>query len=598
MIKYLSYSALSTYQQCPLKFKFEYIDYLGEIYRQERPYLSFGNSLHSTLAKFFQIKDTKQRTLDSLYSLLKKNWISKGYSSIEEETEYRQLAFSILEHFYETADLTIQPLYIEEFFKLPIKDFFLTGKIDRIDPLPEGGIEIIDYKTGKFLPTQEEIKDDFQLRIYALASLKKYGLLPKKVSIYCLERNIKFSTEFQEEKINKTLEEIIQLYDRISQDKTFQPVKNHFCPACDYLVICPLMGLGVKPAERQKLKEDYQSTIKYLEEIRNELYNLYKGCIEISSTLDRTALMKKSLDIMLKLNDIEKGVFLYKDDDKFKIGYSVGSIYIKDDFHLNLHRISSEPIIVNDIQNKLEYLQLFENPLDIRNLIILPLIIDKKEEKEVLGIVLLANHKDGSDFDNHDAVLLGSISAQIAISLYNATLYELAVTDGLTKLYLHRYFQQRLDQELSRSKRYKSSLSLLMIDIDHFKKLNDTYGHPEGDKILKILAKIFKDSFRETDIIARYGGEEFACILIETGQSGAKETAERLRRTVENYPFNIKGNPIKLTISVGVDTWDFVTSKEEFIEHADRALYAAKNFGRNRVVTYDELKKDNQFFYF
>jgi len=589
MIKYLSYSALSTYQQCPLKFKFEYIDCLGDIYRQERPYLSFGSSLHSTLAKFFQTKETKQRTLDFLFSLLKKNWISKGYSSAEEEAEYRQLAFSILEHFYESADINAQPIYIEEFFKLPIKDFFLTGKIDRIDALSEKEVEIIDYKTGKFVPSEEEIKDDLQLRIYALAAIKKYNLVPKRISIYCLEQNVKLSTEFKQEKLEDTLNEIISLYDKISQDKEFPPLKNHFCSACDYLVICPLMGLGIKPAERQKIKEDYQSTIKYLEGIRNDLYNLFKGSIEISSVLDRNALIKKSLDIILKLSKTEKGIFLYKEENNFKVEYSVGSISLKDNFDLNLQKIGPEPIVINGLQNNPEYAILFKNSQDIKNILLLPLVAKEK----ILGIIILADHRDGSEFDNYDVSLLQSLSVQIAISLYNAILYELAVTDGLTKLFIHRYFQQRLEQELSRSKRYRSSLSLLMIDIDHFKKLNDTYGHPEGDNILRILAKILKEKLRDTDIIARYGGEEFACILTETGHSGAKETAERLRNAVENYKFNIKGNTVKLTISIGVDTWDFVVSKEEFIEHADRALYKAKSLGRNKVVVYNEFKEGN-----
>jgi len=587
MIKYLSYSALSTYQQCPLKFKFEYIDRLGDIYRQERPYLSFGNSLHSTLAKFFQTKDIKQRTLDFLYSLLKKNWISKGYSSAEEESEYRQLAFSILEHFYESADINAQPIYVEEFFKLPIKDFFLTGKIDRIDAISEKEVEIIDYKTGKFVPTEEEIKDDLQLRIYALAAVKKYNLVPKKVSIYCLEQNVKLSTEFEAGKLEGTLNEIIDLYNKISQDKEFPPLKNHFCPACDYLVICPLMGLGLKPAERQKIKEDYQATIKYLEGIRNDLYNLFKGSVEISSVLDRSVLIRKSLDIILKLSRTEKGIFLYKEDDKFKVEYSVGSISLIDNFDLNLNKVSPEPIVINGLNNNSEYAVLFKNPQDIKNVILLPLVAKEK----ILGMIILADHRDGSEFDNYDVSLLRSLSVQIAISLYNAILYELAVTDGLTKLFIHRFFHQRLEQELSRSKRYRSSLSLLMIDIDHFKKLNDTYGHPEGDNVLRIFAKILKEKLRDTDIIARYGGEEFACILTETNSSGARETAERLRSAVENYNFDIKGNPVKLTISIGVDTWDFVISKEEFIEHADRALYKAKSLGRNRVVVYNELKE-------
>ncbi|MDI6641036.1 MAG: diguanylate cyclase [Elusimicrobiota bacterium] len=598
-IKYLSYSALSTYQECPLKFKFEYIDRLGDIYRQDRPYFSFGGSLHTALAKFFQIKDVQQRTLDLLYTLLKKSWISKGYSTVEEETEYRQKAISLLQHFYETADISAQPLYIEEFFRIPIEDFFLSGKIDRIDAISGDKVEVIDYKTGKTVVTQKDLQEDLQLGIYALAVVKKLQLKPQRVTILSLEQNMTFSTEINQERIERTEQEVIKIYRNISEDREFAPKETGLCPYCDYSVICPIMGLGVKPAEKEKFKEDYQATIKYLESIRNDLYALHKASLDVSSILDTNALIKKSLRSIMDLSKVDKGVFItFDDEEKFKVIFSVGTPYVHAQGEVvlphsreeiaKLLKVKSEiiptAVVVNDAPKKPEYLKLISDDPEVRHMILLSLVAKER----LLGLIVLANHKDGSVFDNYDVSLLQSLALQVAISLYNAKLYELAITDGLTKLFIHRYFQQRLDQELSRAKRYRSNLSLLMMDIDHFKNVNDTYGHLEGDTVLRSLANLFKSKLRDTDVVARYGGEEFACILVETGSAGAKETAERLRRAVENHVYTIKNVRVPITISIGVTTYDFNISKEEFIEQADRALYKAKQAGRNRVMVYDE----------
>ena len=196
------------------------------------------------------------------------------------------------------------------------------------------------------------------------------------------------------------------------------------------------------------------------------------------------------------------------------------------------------------------------------------------------------NKKNRTEWGNYDLVFLGNLADSAAISLHNAQLYELAITDGLTKLFIHRYFQNRLDSELIRAKRYNSNISLLMLDIDHFKKVNDTYGHQEGDYVLKKFAKIISDHVRKVDIAARYGGEEFAIILPETGITGAEQVAEHLRYLIEKECFTIDGKSVPITASIGVSSWDKVVSKEEFIEQADRALYRAKHEGRNRVCKF------------
>ena len=182
----------------------------------------------------------------------------------------------------------------------------------------------------------------------------------------------------------------------------------------------------------------------------------------------------------------------------------------------------------------------------------------------------------------------------------------LANKDGLTKLYNHRYFQERLRQEISQAKRQKSFVSFLLMDIDHFKTYNDQNGHPAGDKLLKQLAELLTQhgedgkqntSSRVTDIVARYGGEEFVMILPFTPYDGAKIKAERIRKAVEEYPFEHREKQeLKcISLSIGIATFpDSAKEPAELIEAADRCLYQAKHEGRNRVVgDLDSKTKDH-----
>jgi diguanylate cyclase (GGDEF)-like protein len=164
-------------------------------------------------------------------------------------------------------------------------------------------------------------------------------------------------------------------------------------------------------------------------------------------------------------------------------------------------------------------------------------------------------------------------------------LQSLAATDGLTGLVNRRQFNHQLDSEIARAKRYRGPLSLALFDIDDFKKVNDFYGHPTGDRILQELGQLISNNVRESDISARYGGEEFALILPETGQIDAYELLERLRAMIERTVFCLPDNPMTVTISVGVAQLDPEQAKSyELIEKADAALYQAKKQGKNQVV--------------
>ena len=175
---------------------------------------------------------------------------------------------------------------------------------------------------------------------------------------------------------------------------------------------------------------------------------------------------------------------------------------------------------------------------------------------------------------------LGSIEAQ-----YHEEIYRLTIIDGLTQVYNRRYLLEFLDREMARCLRHERDLSLVLFDIDHFKNINDTFGHLAGDHVLRELAQALKSRIRKEECFARYGGEEFALVLPETGHGNTVFLAENLRKLVEQHPFVFEGKRIPVTFSAGVADLDAAQdSALAFIKAADARLYEAKHRGRNQVV--------------
>jgi diguanylate cyclase (GGDEF)-like protein len=173
-------------------------------------------------------------------------------------------------------------------------------------------------------------------------------------------------------------------------------------------------------------------------------------------------------------------------------------------------------------------------------------------------------------------------------SSYHEEIYRLSTVDGLTQIFNKRYFIETLERELSRARRYDRPLALMMFDIDHFKKCNDTYGHRAGDHVLRHMADLVRQRARKVDVIARYGGEEFAVVLPEIDLAGAAQFGESLRKMVEEEEFVFEGRRIPLAVSVGVADLDpAIASADDLIKKADARLYRAKQSGRNRVVADD-----------
>ena len=178
---------------------------------------------------------------------------------------------------------------------------------------------------------------------------------------------------------------------------------------------------------------------------------------------------------------------------------------------------------------------------------------------------------------------------QAHIVVENSRLVErlrnLAIRDSLTELYNHRHAMDILANEFGRVGRYAAGVSLLMLDLDEFKRVNDEHGHPAGDAVLKEMARVLKETLRTVDSVGRYGGEEFVIILPHTSPEEARATGERIRRKVQGHVFWVGAKPLNVTVSVGVASYPTPTvdSPESLVREADGALYRAKEAGRNRV---------------
>jgi diguanylate cyclase (GGDEF)-like protein len=168
----------------------------------------------------------------------------------------------------------------------------------------------------------------------------------------------------------------------------------------------------------------------------------------------------------------------------------------------------------------------------------------------------------------------------------------LSITDTLTQLYNRRHFHSLAHKELDRAQRTKTVFSLLLIDIDYFKRYNDAYGHVEGDRVLRTMGEVMRKNFRTMDSSFRFGGEEFVALFPETPAAGAMIAAERLRTRFSEVKFRPVpgGKPVTMTVSIGVSTYHDGDTAEDMVRFADLAMYAAKNGGRDRTISYEDLR--------
>jgi len=228
----------------------------------------------------------------------------------------------------------------------------------------------------------------------------------------------------------------------------------------------------------------------------------------------------------------------------------------------------------------------FGDDLEKLNKLMPCLIIPMKSKDSLNGVIILGAKMSCDNYSESEIEFIQNLAKFAAIAVENSRLYLMAILDRMTRLFIHHYFQERLIEELNRSRRNSAPLSLIMADIDHFKNFNDTYGHQQGDIILKNTAKIIKNNIRNVDIPARYGGEEFAVILPNTKLEDAFLVANRLREMIEKAEITGQDTPLHVTVSIGVAQFnpDVDSSSFNLIKRADLSLYSAKEQGRNCVI--------------
>jgi diguanylate cyclase (GGDEF)-like protein len=237
-------------------------------------------------------------------------------------------------------------------------------------------------------------------------------------------------------------------------------------------------------------------------------------------------------------------------------------------------------IVVNDVAANEEFSN--KDQANVQSILCAPLVVND----EAIGVINITNKKELKPFTDEDQQLILALASQAAISIHRSQLYNLAIKDELTGLFIRRFFAQRVAEEIKRADRYHGEFTVIMVDIDHFKKINDTYGHLVGDKALVALARSVESSLRSSDLVSRYGGEEFAILLPETTAEGALPLAERIRQKVESLIVPEMGR--NMTISLGIAVYPKHGSDlTGLIKSADMALYQAKHEGRNRVILWD-----------
>lgn len=343
--------------------------------------------------------------------------------------------------------------------------------------------------------------------------------------------------------------------------------------------------------------EDALTTIENLKQENKKLQTLIQVNAIITSSLDRQDVLKSILKQTKLLMECSRSSILLVDDEEKYLYFEILSddAEMKALSEIRLRRgegvagkvwSTEKPIIIHDANTDNRISKKADEKLKnvTETLIAAPL----KVENQVIGVMEAMNKFNNKPFSEFDLHIFQTLCHQAALSIYNSRLYEMAIKDGMTGLFIKRYYFSRLEEEFSRSRRYKRDLALIMFDLDHFKRCNDTYGHPFGDKVLIKIAEIIKASCRSSDVPARYGGEEFSVIMPEADAKSALVVSERVLEEVEQAEFYHGETKVNITISAGISSLHEHNPEcyRTLIDFADRALYMSKKNGRNQVTIF------------
>ncbi len=345
--------------------------------------------------------------------------------------------------------------------------------------------------------------------------------------------------------------------------------------------------------EERSRSESVEEELKRLQTRNTELELLYESIRDLTTTLSEREVLERLMERTLAHLDSEIGsILLLGPDGRLCIVVARGlPKTVVDSTRLEIGdgisgavAQTGRALLVTDIEKDTRFGRRNHERYYTRSFISAPLL----HHRAVRGVININNKRSRVPFTQPDLRFLEAIAGHASVALANAQRFEQvleqAQRDALTGLANHGHFWASLDLEHQRACRYDHSLSVVMIDVDHFKAFNDAHGHPAGDQALRAVARILESNSRSHDLVARCGGEEFAVILPETMLDGAQTYAENIRGAMETASFGPDGGT-QLTVSAGVaGLVDGSVSPQQLVERADTSLYQAKEQGRNRVV--------------
>ena len=334
--------------------------------------------------------------------------------------------------------------------------------------------------------------------------------------------------------------------------------------------------------------------------IEKQIYDL-KQLLEISKSLNSVIDFSTLIEAILytcmgQMKTLGIAIFTKKNFDaaSFQLnrnycGFELDSEFdysIPEDHPLvKLMNLQNICLTIDDIKKNIELDSPIESLIALQPSLIVPL----KAKNHISGLLLLGEQITSEPYSEYEKEHILNIASLAAIAISNAALLEMTTTDMMTHLKLKHYFYTVLMEKLEIGNAQEMSVSVLMLDIDFFKRFNDTYGHACGDVVLQMVASVIQQNTRNQDMAARYGGEEFVVMLSDTPAKTAQKIAERIRNSIENLDILYDGQHLNLTISIGVAQYnpEIDTTAKNLVDRADKALYTSKQTGRNKVTIAD-----------
>ncbi|MHB8157404.1 MAG: sensor domain-containing diguanylate cyclase, partial [Desulfocucumaceae bacterium] len=478
--------------------------------------------------------------------------------------------------------------FIEE-----ISSRFTTGSIDRLDGLSThietlcSNMNIIEsIPIGIMVVDTEGVIRLFNREAGEITGQKPFGVIGKSMLQYFPNNYYNYTIEsIKEQREHLGLRNIIKV------GNFFKELLFNISPIYTNKTIAGAVATFQDVTPQRKMIEvhaaytlardlasqkDLESTVKTIAKAAAEMVEIEYTAIFLADREDNLLIISS---YGIEQRDIER----YN-----SMPYKVDSPVIRD-----LYR-NKAPLIHGDVRNKIDIKAMFIVP-NVLSFYSFPVVYEEK----IVGLVNLYS-SEKQKLSKDKVYLIQTLSGQINTAIINFYEFQkmrlLASMDGLTGLLNKNYFMEAMDNEIISSTKTKAPLSLAILDLDHFKTVNDTYGHQVGDHVLKEVSDIMSRSLRETDSICRFGGEEIAIAMPGTPKETAVELIEKLRYSIENNPvYRSAEGPLYITVSGGVSTFpEDATNLEELILNSDTALYTAKRAGRNRVIVYDPSQKLNE----